>query len=137
MSIDLSLYKLSDMLQVPLSYTKGKLVGEVVGKLLTSVGLVLPLHVKALKLFSSDQTGAVFHILGDLYVVASHYPKMGGLSLFIVDNAKLIERVQCSNPADLITSSMGLKEVMDALRPGIVGAFHYNKQEWKKLTLPK
>lgn len=136
MSIDLSLYKLADMLQVPLKYANGKLVGEVVGTLLTSVGLVIPLHIKALKLFSSDQTGVIFHIMGDLFVVAAHYPKLGGLSLFLIDGSKVSEGPK-SDPSELISKGMGLKEVMDALRPGIVGAFHYNKQEWKKLTLPK
>lgn len=136
MSLDLSLYKLSDMLQMNLEYVAGKVSGFVSGVLKTPGGPDFPVTLTALKLFYGEQCGVICHVMGDLYILASHYPKLGGLSLFIINGARLsIDGVRCP-PDKMISSSSSLSDIIKEIRPGVVAAYHY-KGEWKSLTLPK
>lgn len=136
MSIELSLNKLADVLLMGLAYTDGKVSGQVTGTLETTVGLSIPIKVEATKVFVGSQCGVVCKVMGDLYLIASHYPKMGGICAFLIDGNKLsMEGVKA--PPDLfISKKMELKEVLAALKGSVVQAYHYNSG-WKTLKLPK
>lgn len=134
-SIEGSLSKISDTLMIPLEYSGGNVKGSMNGKIRTPLGFDLPVSVKALKLFYSDQCGVLFHISGDLYMVVSHYPKLGGVCAFLIDGTKLRLGGKIMSPDLFIEKRMTLKAVITALKPGLVQAFHLSGNKWSVLRL--
>lgn len=137
MSIELSLYKLADALQIPLDYQDGKVSGSMTGKLKTTVaGLEIPITAKATKLFMNDQCGVVADIAGDLAVIVAHYPKTGSVSAYLLNKDKLMMDGVKAPPDLFISKKMTLMEVMQSVRKAVVRAFYYKDGKWKPLTLP-
>jgi len=137
MTIDLSLFKIADALQVKLEYNDGKISGIVSGKLMTSLGFGLPFKVEAKKVFYNDQCGVLFHIMGNLNMIVSHFPKTGAVSAFLIDGDKLEMDGVKAPPEMFISKTNTLKEVVSALGKSLVRAFHYSNGVWKPLVLPK
>lgn len=136
MSIDLSLYKIADAMQMALKYQNGKVSGE---QCMTweTMGQKLPFTLKAEKLFAGEQVGVLFHVMGDLYIIVSHFPKTGTVSIYMVDGSKTkINGVKCA-PEKLISKKMILKEVVESMGPALVKAHYWKQGEWKPLALPK
>ena len=135
MSIELSLYKIADAFQLPLSYKDGKVSGQRVANW-NCLGVALEFTVEATKLFSGEQIGVLVHVMGDLYTIVAHYPKTGSVSAYLIDGSKL-EMDGVKSPPDLfISKKMTLREVVDALRSSIVGAYYWKNDQWKALRLP-
>lgn len=135
MSIELSLYKIADAFQIPLTYKDGTVSGGRVANW-KCLGVTLEFTVEASKLFSGEQVGVVVHVMGDLYAIVAHYPKTGSVSAYLLDGNKL-EMEGVKSPPDLfISKKMTLKEVVDSLRGAIVGAYYWKNDLWKELRLP-
>lgn len=137
MAIDLSLFKLADVLQLPITYKDGKIEGERAGVLTTSVGLTLPFTLRAVKLFANEQCGLLAHIRGDLYIIVSHFPHTGGLSAYLLDADKLYMDGVKAPPELFISKRHSMKEVFDALKVSMVTSFRWSGDKWKVLQLPK
>jgi len=136
MSVELSMSKFSEVFKLPLSVVGGGVSGSIEGVFESSIGLGIPLKVEARKIFYNDQCGLLLHVIGDLYLLASHYPKTGGLCIFVIDASKLIMDGVRAPPELYLTKAIPLVDAMKNLRKGIVGSFYY-KNGWKPLTLPK
>lgn len=136
MSIELSLYKISDTLQLPFTYKDGKVSGSVERLVKSLVGVNIPIKLKAVKLFSNEQVGLLAHVIGDLFVLVSHYPKTGMVSLYLVDGNELSMDGVKTPPDLFISKKMNLREVVTGLKKAIVASFYY-KEGWKKLNLQK
>jgi hypothetical protein len=135
-SIDLSLYKISDTLQLPFTYTDGKVSGAtdfVVGIL---PEFNIPIRLTASKLFASEQVGLLAHVIGDLSILVSHYPKSGMVTAYLIDGRKLHMSGVKAPPELFISKKMTLKEVVSGLGDAIVAAFYF-KDGWKPLQMPK
>lgn len=137
MNMQTSLSKISDSMQVPLSYESGYIKGEVYGTISTSLGFSFPLRLKAVKLFYNEQCGVLFHVSGDLYMVVSHDPQRGGLCALLIDASKLVMDGVKTPPDLFISKRMNLREVLSALSGSVVRAFHYTNSRWRPLSLPK
>lgn len=136
MSIELSLFKIADALQMPLTYHDGVIEGEVLGVLKTSVGLELPIQVKAKKLFWNDQCGVLVDVVGDLSMIIAHFPKMSSVSAYLIDKDKLFVDGVKTPPELFIAKKMKLAEVIKSVRKAVVASFYYKEGKWKPLTLP-
>lgn len=133
MGMALSFYKLSDLLQIPLTWAGGTLEGERTVQVTTTLGLDLPLEVKAVKLFAKDQVGVVVHIRGDLYMIAAHNPESNTVSAYLMDKSKLPD----TKPVEkMIAPGCSLREVFNIYRSGIVQGFSWRGDKWKPLKLP-
>lgn len=127
-----SLYKLSDVLQIPLRYDgRGTVSGEsdVEYRLLSN--LMLPLQLSAEAIFVREQIGVLAYISGNLYIMVAHNPLKGGLSAFLIDSERLDEA-----PQNLIQKNMNLREAVGAVRTAIVAAFVLQDGQWRTFTLP-
>lgn len=136
MTLDLSLYKLADTLQIPLSVSNGKILGS---QKMTwkTLGMEIPITLKAEKMYAGEQVGVLFHVLGDLHIIVSHFPKTGTVSIYMVDGSKTnMDGVKCP-PEKLISKTMVIKEVMAGMVGAVVCALYWKQGEWKTLTLPK
>lgn len=136
MSIELSLYKLSDSLQLPFTYRDGKVKGSVERVVKTIVGLDLKVNLKAVKLFANEQVGILAHVMGDLSILVSHFPKTGMVSAYFINNNALYMDDVKAPPELFISKKMSLKEVVGGLQSAIVASFYF-KDGWKPLKLPK
>lgn len=137
MSVELSMYKLADLMQMALKVESGKVSGKTKARVTLNCGLIIPVTVKAIKMFAADQTGVLFHVMADLYIIASHYPKTGGLGAYVLDASGLQMDGVKAPPEMFISSKMNVGEVVTAVRSGIKAAFHYKSGKWNSLTLPK
>ena len=102
----------------------------------TEEGFSIPLYIKAVKLFHQDHVGVLFHVRGDLYLIVSHFQKTSTVSAFLVNKREVTMDGVISPPELVISRSMGLRQVVDALGAAVVASFYY-KGAWKVLTLPK
>ena len=137
MAIDLSLFKLADVLQLPITYRDGKIEGGRAGVLTTSVGLSIPFSLRAVKLFANEQCGLLAHLRGDLYIIVSHFPQTGGVSAYLLDADKLYMDGVKAPPELFISKRHCMKDVFEALKVSIVTSFRWGGGQWKTLQLPK
>lgn len=137
MGIDLSLYKIADALQIPITYRDGKATGERGASVKTLLGFDLPFTIKAVKLFMNDQCGLLAHIRGDLYIIVSHFQQTGSISAYLIDAGELSMDGVKAPPELFISKSFGLPEVYAALKDSMVAAFSWKGDQWKPLKLPK
>lgn len=135
MSFETSLNQISDVLQLPLTSSDGKVQGSRQATWAAG-GLSIPMTVTASKLFAGEQVGVLAHIHGDLHVVVSHYAKTGALSAYLIDGAKVKSEGVRVTPDALISKKMSLRDVVDSLKGSIVGAFYWKNSKWQALKLP-
>lgn len=135
MSLDLSLYKLADATQLKFSYMDGKVSGHTEAMLVSDFGLEVPVGIKAVKIFSAEQTGILFKLTGDLSMIISHFPKTGMVSAYLLDGGCLTMEGVKAPPELFIGKKMSLREVVQALGHAIVASFYFD-QGWKPLRLP-
>lgn len=132
MNAELSLFKIADVLQMPISYDGKVLSGERFAEWTSQIGLKLPMQLSATAIFFSEQVGVVAHVIGELYVMVSHNPSKSGLSLYLIDAGKLEEEI-----TELVSPKMNLREVVEYLGDAIVKAFYHSSGKWKPLAMPK
>jgi len=134
-TIDLSLYKLADALQIPLTYNQGKIGGSQAVRW-SIIGGEIPFTMIANKIFATEQVGIIAHVMGDLHVIVSHFPQSGTVSAYLVDASKSkLDGVKIA-PDKAISKKMTLREVVDTLRPAIVAAYYWKQDKWRPLALP-
>ena len=140
-----TLERIADTMQVPLTYDQ-KVVPPLAGSRRASYaplpGLTIPFTIRAEKLFHFDQTGVVFHVLGNLWALVAHYEKTNSTTVFLIDQIKMslvadVEEGARLTPDKVIQHKFNLKEAVDMLRPAIVQSFIYKSGVWAKLPLPK
>lgn len=137
MSADVSLFRIVEVLQVPLGLRNGALVGGGKGRMKTTIdGLELDLEIIPLRMFLNEQCGVLVRVVGDLSLVVSYFQKTGMLSLFVIDEGILRRKYSVTSEA-LISAKMSLKGVVTSLGESIVGSFYCRSNQWKTLTLPK
>jgi hypothetical protein len=133
MDFQTSLNKIADTLRIQIDYANGEVSGSTKMQFSPVPGLTIPVTLKLLKVFSNDAVGVMAHVVGDLYLVASHFPKTATVSVFLIDKSSL--GIQ-SSPDTLIHKSMTIKSVIGALRQGVAQAFLYKDRKWSTLKLP-
>lgn len=133
MGLDLmGMYKISDVLQMPLQYDGKAISGSRNCKWESQIGLTFPMQLSARAVFFSEQFGVVAHVLGNLYIMVSYNPERHGLSAYLIDNDKMADPIE-----DMVSKGMNLRDVVEYLRPAIVQGFYNTSGAWKPLTLPK
>lgn len=137
MALELSLYKLADAIQVPLTYENGKVWGEREAKLVSPLDFTLPFKIKARKFFMNEQCGVLAHVRGDLHLIISHFPATGSVSLYLIDGSKLFMDGVKAPPELYISKTNGMREVFTALKHAMVVAFAWKGNKWSPLKLPK
>jgi len=128
-----SLMVLSDVLQCPLVIENKKLTGEARGTFTPDPAFSLPLHVRAVQFFAEEAVGVLCHVAGDLWVMAAHLDRTQVVSCFLIDASKL----GAMAPNELLHSSMGIRDAVQALRPAIRASFVRKDKKWQALKLPK
>ena len=136
MDIKMSLYKIADALGITLEYEDGKVTAQSTGTLplLPLLDLTMPLKVN--KFFANEVCGVIAHVVGDLHLIVSHYNRTNIVSVFIIDGSKLEMEGVKTPPELFVTKSMSLKQVVNALRVGIVSSFVWKDRTWGPLKLP-
>ena len=132
MDLQLSINKLSDALQVPLKYENGYISGLSKMVFQPFPGFSMPITVDTRKLFMNEVVGIVFSVAGNLSIMASHFPKTGAVSMFLLD----ISKIGGMNPEGIIAKTMNLKQAVAAVRPAIVASFIWKDRKWSTLNLP-
>lgn len=137
MEVMTSLYKISDALGIPLLWDKGELSGRSENGVFSPLpGLDFPILITAKKIFANDTVGVLAHVAGDLYVLVSHFYKTNSVSAFLIDGGKLsMDGVQAP-PELFISKGMSLREVIAAVRVGVVSSFVWKNRQWEPLKLP-
>jgi hypothetical protein len=139
MDMVMSFIKLSDILQMPLSYDPEPsvgLFGSRAAALATSGEGTLPFTLTAEKVFMNEQCGVLVHVMGDLWVLASHYPKTGALGVYLIDANKLEMDGIKTPPTLFISKTFSMLEVYRALSHAIVKAFTRRGNSWEEMRLP-
>lgn len=144
MAFTQTLDRIADAMQVPLVYNSA-VVPPISGfrKAMYSPlpGLDIPFTIRAEKLFHYDQTGVIFHVLGNLWALVAHYEKTNSTTVFLIDQSKMGSVVETEGvaptPDKVIQPKSNLKEAVDTLRPAIVKSFIWKGGAWTKLPLPK
>lgn len=132
--MDVSLSYIADILTVNLTQTKGKIEGERRVSIASSIaGLSMPATIKVCASFAGEQTGAVAHIKGDLFILAAHNKAKGGgaSSAFILDGSKL-------KPSwvGYVSACPDLRAAVDFLRGAIVAAYYRKPDtDWAHMNL--
>lgn len=137
MGVDLSLYRLADALQLPFTYDNGTVSGSRKGVLTGPGGIEMDFTITAEKFFSAEQQGLLAHVMGDLHVVVSFFPKSGITSLYLVDASKLTMGGERIAPRNLVMSHNGMRDVFISLGAAITAAFSWRDGKWKPLALPR
>lgn len=135
MSSNVSLFALSDALQLPLAMKDGVLRGSR-SALWDCLGLPVQITPSVSKMFVGEQVGVLVHVHGDLSVMVAHYPKTGALSAYVIDGAKTKIEGTLVTPDSMITKNMDLRDAVASLREAIVAAFYWKSNIWQKLKLP-
>ncbi len=136
MGVQASLDKLADLLHLQLVYKGGAITGSAELAFSPIAGMAILLEVKVVKTFLHDAVGLIAHVGGNLYLVASHATTTGGVTVFLVDQLQLPGGEFAKEPFLHITKQMSLREVIDAVRGGIVASFLWQDRAWKELKLP-
>jgi hypothetical protein len=129
LALELNLTKIVDAIQVPVTYKSGKVSGGGVIQLAISEGFMVPVAIKPILVFQKDQVGVIFSTQGNLLVLVAYYSKTMTAAMFLIDSSKLTAPV-----AELVAFDMGLKQVVDSLKSGVVSSYAY-KGEWTPLPL--
>lgn len=142
MSFQKSISNIASVMQVPLAWSPKSLSISGLRKVSYAPlpDLSIDFTVRAEKVSYFEQTGVVFHILGNLWALVSYYEKKGTTMLFLIDQSKMqaIEGAdEHTIPSKLLHSKFSLQESVDILRPAIVNSFISTLGKWSKLDLPK
>lgn len=137
MSIELSLYKIADAMQVPLKYEGGTISGGGKTEIAMGAGIKVPVELKATAIFQSEQVGVLFDVAGDLGILVAHYPKSNAVSAYLIDKSKTEVQGIRVNPVQLIAKKATLIGAVKALKMAIVASFFYKSGGWAVLPLPK
>lgn len=132
MDIQMSLNKIADAIQVPLTYANGQVSGSAEMVYSPLPGIKLPVTLTIKGLFANQVVGVIGHVVGDLHIVVTHFYKTGVVSVFLVDGREWKDR----EPHEVITPLMPLTDVVAALRKNIVASFIWKDRRWSTLKLP-
>lgn len=134
-NVSQSLTRLSDALAVPLKYDNGDITGSCSVHIpATPTFPEVILDLKALQIVVSEQVFVLFHVSGDLYLIASHYPATGAVSVFLLDGAKL--KLSSKSAARGILAGVdSIRTMVQKLNHSLVCAFYYLGGAWKPLKL--
>lgn len=136
MDIQLSLNKIADALKVNLIYENGKVTGTADLAYCPLPGFEMPIKLTVHKLFANDAVGVLAHVVGDLYLVVSHFAKAGAVNVFLIDGNKLSMDGVKAPPMMFVSKSMTIKQVVGVLRGAIVASFIWKDRRWSVLKLP-
>lgn len=128
----LSLYKISDAVQIPVIVKSGLVHGERNAIFKVMRGVEMELSMTAQNMFKGEQVGVLFHIAGDLHALVAHYAKTGTVSLFLLDGSKT-GAVKLKN---LVDPAGDLRTTVEEFGPAVVRSFHWTGERWKPLKLP-
>jgi hypothetical protein len=136
MADDLSMYKIADAMQIKLEISGKEVKGQKDATFTPYPGLSLPVSITAKKMFKNGAAGVVFHVMGDLHMVVAYYSKTGAVSAFLIDGTKLKMQGIQQPPENMISKTMTLKDVVDAIKVGVVSSFIWKDRQWRALKLP-
>jgi hypothetical protein len=130
-----SMDRIADATQVPLEYREGKVSGKASALYSPIPSLTLQFNLHAEKLFFNEQVGVLFHVMGDLYLLAAHFEKTETVTAFLVDGMAIdVDGIQVF-PQDVIKKEFTLKQAVDTLKPGIVKSFIWDRADKKWNTM--
>lgn len=133
--IELALYKLADTLGMPLKVEEGKLSGESTLQWEMPSGEALEFPLQVDKGFFAEQVGAIIHVLGDLYLMASYYPKTLSMSVFLIDRSRIIVDGVVAPPSMVVSKTMDLRSVMAMIGSAVVKGYYWKNGKWSQLAL--
>lgn len=135
--MNIALYKIADTMMVPLTVTGKEISGEALMDFQgADPAMKLSFTVKAKKLFDYQQTGVLFHVRRNLYVLVAHNDAHGASSLFIIDAAKCEADGVGTKPEMLMGSKLNLRETVDQFGKAIVKAYARRAQgTWEPMKL--
>lgn len=133
--LELAAYKLADTLGMTLEFEANQSSGE--GELTweVSAGQELKFPLRLDKAFFGEQIGAIIHVLGDLYLMASYFPKTASMSFYVIDGSKLLLDGVVSPPRMFVSKTMDLRSVMAVIGKAVVKGYYWKNNEWKPLAL--
>lgn len=135
-----AMYKIADTMQVPLHGTGTKDFGgsqkfHFNGE---QSSFSLPFTVAARKMFSNQQTGVLFHVMGDLWTLVAYNDEHQAASLFFIDASRCEDAAGYYTPTDALHAKMTLRETIQHLGVAVVKAYarrHGAKWEPLKISL--
>jgi len=136
MDVATSLNKIADTLQININYEDGKVSGVTDMLYCPLPGLSIPVKLTLQKFFANETVGVVAHVIGNLYIVASHLNQTGVVNVFLIDGSRLEVVGVRTPPEALISKTMGIKQVVAALRGAIIKSYLWKDRRWSVLNLP-
>lgn len=100
----------------------------------STYGFKIPFTVEPLIKFGEKTVGLLFHVVGNLYMVAAYYPLSGAVSVYLIDKGALPED---RNPSTYISRNMELRDVIKSFGSAVVTAFYWGKDRWNPLAVPR
>lgn len=136
MDASLSLFKIVDAIQVPITVVNGEVQGSAKVSVELLPGLKFPMVIEARKMFINTQVGVLVKVHGMLNILIAHNPAGATLSAYLIDLSQLVEDGVMIAPETMFSKSATIRDAVTALRPGIVAAFFCKSGNWTRLTLP-
>lgn len=128
------LYRLSDVLQIPLKFEDGTMTGERSARVsLGGLGAAIKMNLRVVGYFSGEQTGVLIHVMGDLYVISAYFPSMQSTSLLLIDGEKAGGEKKMLR---VLSKSQRLQDFYSVFKRAINGGFLWGDNAWKRLSLP-
>ena len=111
-------------LNVNLSVEAFEVQGKLSGEVDTGLGFKIPVNMKVSSWFQGDAVGVLLEGLGNLAIVAAHFPPTGALSVYLMTNEKPI----------VMNRKMTLRQVVSANRDQIRSVLYQKYGKWNKIN---
>lgn len=127
-----SMLELAAAVGVPLTLSAGKVGGSASVAMDTPTQVPMKMNVRVVDSFIKDGLGVIYHISGDLYMIAFHLSTSGVVSLYLLDGKGLTDETVMPKLEDIT-----LRNVVTYLRKRIVASHYWTGASWATLKLPK
>lgn len=94
----------------------------------TITGFGIPFDMSLLRVYVRSQVTFLYHVKGNLYVIASHYAKTGSTSLYLLDSKGSTLEDNTLSP------DASLRAVIKEFKKHVVKSYYY-KAKWRVLRL--
>lgn len=133
--MSVGLYKITDVMQVPLKLDGQNVSGEMQMHFNGALNsLSLPFTIRARKLYNNEQQGVLYHIKKNLWVLVAYNTLHGATSLFVIDSSRL--PIPGVLTEAFIDNTNTLKETVVGLGDALVKAFaRRDRGEWEEFKV--
>lgn len=135
--IGMALDRIADVTKVALNYDNGDIKGLRIGTYRAMPGLDLPIVMTAKKMFSNEQTGVLFQVSEDLWMLVAHYGRTMATTSYLIDASKCKGRSTLGDTPDfLLLKRDTLRKAVEELRSAILKSFIWKDRQWHPMELP-